>query len=139
MGDLFFDLWGAMFVAFGLYFVGGRYYVLARQARSALYAVTDRRVLLVGGAFRPKLTEMRLGSLPAVTVEQDLTGVGLITFGPVTRYAAFARAGLPMGSGEVSPVFLAIERPSEVARIIEEAQRSADVGAHPGSRLASAG
>lgn len=106
----------------GLYMVIGRYYVLARQARNALYVVTDRRVLIIGGAFRTRVIEMRLGSLPSVLVDQDLSGIGTITFGLPTRNTPVRWAGFPAGTGgDDVPSFLAIERPSEVAHLIEQA------------------
>ena len=122
-GPLFADLWGIPFVLIGLYMVFGRYYVLARQARKALYVVTDRRVLIVGSAFRTRIIEMRLGSLPPVLVDQDLSGIGTITFGQPTPNTPWRRTGFPAGTSDDDvPSFVAIERPSEVARLIEQAR-----------------
>ncbi len=118
------DLWGVPFILIGLYMLFGRYFVLVWRARRTIYAVTDRRILIVGGAFGVKVTEIRLGSLPSVTVDQDLSGVGTITFGTPSPMAPYRRAGYPGGPDD-APGFVAIDRPSEVARIIDQARMGA--------------
>lgn len=49
---LFFILWGVPFVAAGLHFVFGRFFVEARQRESTSYGVTGQRVIIVSGILK---------------------------------------------------------------------------------------
>jgi hypothetical protein len=120
-----FDLIGSVFILMSLYLLFGRFVVLAREARATVYAVTDRRVLLIGGAFRRKIVELRMGSLPTVTVNQDLKGIGSVAFGDPIR-GSYKRWGATARSSRIDdvPTFIAIERPSDVARIIDQARET---------------
>jgi hypothetical protein len=122
---LFFDLWGIPFVLIGLYLVVGRFYVAIREARRTIYAVTDRRVLIRSGAFRPSLTEMALLDLPSLRLDREASGIGTVTFGAVV---AFFRAppGWPtFGAYAGPPAFASIPDAGRVYRIIQEAKAEA--------------
>jgi hypothetical protein len=49
---------------------------------STRYAVTDRRVLIWGGAVRRSLTAIELAVLPEARLDDGGGGTGTITFGP---------------------------------------------------------
>ena len=85
-GPTFFALWGIPFVLLGLYLIFGRFYVAWREAKNTAYAITDRRVLLLGGAFRPSLTEIDLANLPSVQLDEGRDGTGSITLGPASGF-----------------------------------------------------
>ncbi len=77
----FFWLWGIPFVLIGIYMIFGRIWVARREARNTTYAITDRRVLILGGAFRRSLTSIDLLNMPAAQVDEGRDGSGSITFG----------------------------------------------------------
>ena len=78
---VFFDLWGIPFVVIGLYMIFGRLYVAFREARRTTYALTDRRILIISGAFRRSFTALELRTMPGASLEERDNGVGSITFG----------------------------------------------------------
>jgi hypothetical protein len=77
----FFALWGGMFVLIGLYFVAGRFVVRAIASRRSRYAVTDRRVIAVGGLTGRQVRSEYLASLPPPLVTEKADGSGTLSFG----------------------------------------------------------
>ena len=82
----FFVLWGLPFVGIGLYLVFGRILVARKEAAETVYAITDRRVIVIGGAFQRRLTEISLRMLPPVQLEIGQDGFGTITFGATSGW-----------------------------------------------------
>jgi hypothetical protein len=118
----FFSLWGIPFVLLGLYLVFGRIWVARREARNTSYAITDRRVLIASGAFRPSFTALELRTLPGAQLDEDRNGRGSITFGTITGFQA--PPGWPtMGAryGKV-PAFVAIPDVGTVFDIYDRAR-----------------
>jgi hypothetical protein len=124
----FFALWGIPFVAFGLYIAFGRFFVAAREARRTAYALTDERVLMIGGAFSPRITELLLRTLPPPSLEMGSDGVGTISFGPRLPFESFLPAGWPM-MRSMSPSFSVIPDATAVFRMVDEAVAKARAGA----------
>jgi hypothetical protein len=122
---LFFALWGAMFVAIGLYVAVGRFWVAAREADRTWYLVTDQRVLIRTGAFSPRTIELSLGSLPMPQLDEGARGVGTITFGPISPYTATFGAGWP-GMRAGAPALVAIADAARVFRLIDRARAAAN-------------
>ena len=120
----FFLIWGAMFVAIGLYISIGRFYVAGKEAGRTLYVVTDQRILIFGGALRPRLQELSLRSLPAPSLDQATDGVGTISFGPVSPWQTTMPAGWP-GAGRAGTAFVGIAEASRVFKIIDDAAAAA--------------
>jgi hypothetical protein len=116
----FFPLWGAAFVAFGLYIAFGRFYVAWREARRTAYLLTNQRIVIVSGAFAQRLRELSLRTLPAPALDRGVDGIGTITFGPLSPFESWLPAGWPMMSGS-SPSFVAIEDASHVFDLVDEA------------------
>lgn len=77
----FFALWGVPFVAIGLYLIFGRIFVARREAYWTHHAVTNRRVVILAGAFSRRTIEMALTDLPPSRLEERASGLGTITFG----------------------------------------------------------
>jgi len=105
---LFFAIWGVPFVLVGAYLIFGRLLVARREAMNTAYAITDRRVLILSGAFRRSFTSIELGQLPLAQLDEGAGGVGTITFGS----GGFMRVppGWPtMGAYQSPPSFQAIE------------------------------
>ena len=121
-GSILFALWGLPFVTVGLYLIFGRILVARREARRTVYGVTDRRVLLLTGAFRQSVTEMAIDELPVVQLEEQSSGVGRISFssgGPFFR----PPPGWPMAGMYGRPTaFESIRDASRVYHIIQDAK-----------------
>jgi hypothetical protein len=115
----FFWLWGIPFVAIGLYMIFGRIFVARREAARTHYAITDRRVLVQSGAFRPTFTELDLRDLPASQLEERSDGLGTITLGPPMGFMRLP-PGWPMGGMYGRPP--ALEAIPQVGRVYETLQ-----------------
>ena len=124
----FFALWGVPFIAVGLYLIFGRILVARREASRTHYAVTDQRVVILGGAFTRRTIEMALTDLPPCQLEQGGQGLGTITFG--TAISGFRPPpGWPtMGMYAQSPSFAAIPDAARVYRIIQDAREAVRAG-----------
>src|SRR5689334_15506842 len=68
---VFFVLWGIPFVAIGVYFVIGRFFVEARQRASTFYAVTPERVLIVSGVFSRAVKSLNLKTLTDISLSES--------------------------------------------------------------------
>ena len=118
---LLFSLWGIPFVLLGLYLIFGRLIVARREAQNTMYAITDRRVLLVSGAFRRTFRAIELSQLPEAQLDEGAHGLGSITFGS----AGFIRLppGWPtMGSYRQAAAFQAIPGAKNVFDILQRAR-----------------
>jgi hypothetical protein len=118
--DKFFVLWGIPFVLAGLYFVFGRFIAdSARRART-IYAVTDRRAILLTNFFGHNVRSISLSGLNEINLSKKSNGFGTITFGPA-NYVYGAR-GWPSTIRNTAPAFESIARAQEVLTIIRGAQ-----------------
>jgi hypothetical protein len=122
---IFFSLWGIPFVVAGLYLIFGRIPVARREARLTRYAITDRRVLLLRGAFRQQLTEIDLKDIPSPQLERGRGATGTITFG--SSASPFrAPPGWPtLGMYAQALAFLVIPDADRVYRILQDARLQA--------------
>ena len=124
-GGLFFSLWGVPFVAVGLYMVFGRILVARLEARRTFYAITDRRVLIVTGAFRSRIVEMALDDLPPAQLERSGQDLGTITFG-TTVNAIRMPPGWPLASIYGQPIALtSIRSATSVYARLQDARAAA--------------
>ena len=78
---LFARAWGLPFLAFGIYFLVGRFVVDAISRSRTVYALTDQRVLIVRNLFSQKTTSLSLASLPQINLTERSNGYGDILFG----------------------------------------------------------
>lgn len=117
----FFLIWGVPFVLVGLYMIFGRILVARREARNTTYAITDRRILIASGAFRPSFTALELRNLPGAKVDEDRRGTGSITFGATSGFQM--PPGWPtMGAMYArTPAFIAI---SDVRRVFDTYEKA---------------
>lgn len=117
---VFFAILGIPFVLFGLYLMVGRFFVASREAINTSYAITDRRVLIIGGAFRRTFTAIEVTQLPEMQLDQGRNGRGSITFGssPSLRMPP----GWPtMGAYRQAAAFHAID---DVRQVFDTLQRA---------------
>ena len=120
---LFFVLWGIPFVVIGLYMVAGRFAVASREAARTWYTLTDRRVMMLGGALRPRYVELDLLSLPAPQLDEGADGIGTITFGPAYPAARWLGASWP--GARIGPMIVAVDDAGRVFRSIADARAAA--------------
>jgi hypothetical protein len=122
-GPIFFRLWGIPFVLAGLYIVFGRFMVDARARAHTFYAVTNERIIIVGGRSARQTKSMQLRTLSDISLTEHKDGSGSITFGPQGSMARLVPPGWP-GSGQYSaPAFEMIDRAKEVFDLIGQAQK----------------
>src|SRR5687767_14840962 len=85
----FFKLWGIPFVLVGLYMIGGRFVLDAKQREKTFYAVTNQRILIVSGLRSRRIKSLNLRTLSDVSLDQTSNGSGTITFGPPNPFSSF--------------------------------------------------
>jgi hypothetical protein len=121
-------LFGIPFVLVGLYMIAGRFAVDAMSRARMVYAVTDRRVVILSGLFSRNLRSLELLGLGETNSSEKADGSGTITFGAVNPFTALR--GWPGTSrANTSPTFDGIARVRDVLKIIRDAQRAASRGA----------
>ena len=121
----FFALWGIPFVIVGLYVIFGRFLVAYRIARTARYAVTDRRIVIVSGLLRPSVTSLDLRNLPFVQVKASADGIGDIAFAASPYGMLGSSSWMFWGGGSTVPTFRAIPGVVAVQATIERARAEA--------------
>jgi len=117
----FMQLWGVPFVLIGLYLVAGRFLVDAWLRQRILYAVTDKRILILRSAPFSKFTALSLDQLPDVSLTERADGRGTIRFG--TQAPSWSgRQGISAWtpSLDATPQFFAIE---DARRVFDHIQR----------------
>ncbi|MEO7663712.1 MAG: PH domain-containing protein, partial [Candidatus Limnocylindrales bacterium] len=121
----FFVLWGIPFVAIGLYMIVGRPLGARHEAQRTVYALTDRRVLIIGGAFGRSIVELDLRDLPPSQLDERSDGIGTITFGGIAG-AFRAPPGWPtMGMSGRTPAFVSIPDARRVYALLQDAREVA--------------
>ena len=112
-----FPLFGIPFVVFGLYFIAGRFFVDAWVRSRTVYAVTDRRALLLRQVFSETLNAVPLDQNVRLRAEQN--GRGSIEFGqPISPFSGGRSFGVwsPALMGGVQ--FIGIENVKDVYRLV---------------------
>lgn len=124
---LFFALWGVPFVLAGVYITVGRFVFDAWQRSRTSYAVTDERVVIRTGGFRPEVVSLRLAYLPGLTFREGRGGLGTISFGGGSPLAGLmgGMAGWPGADRYLGPRFDLVQNVRSVYDAIQEAQREA--------------
>jgi len=106
---LFFALWGVPFVLMGLYLIVGRFFVDAFQRARTVYAVTNKRALIVTTWWNRQVNSVSLQPLPAISLTEKSDGSGTITFGPQLPYNHMLVRGWPGASKQTAPAFEFVE------------------------------
>lgn len=78
----FFALWGIPFILAGQYMLWGRFVYATWQKQKVLYAVTNRRVMVITRAFSGKFVDGDLRNLSSVSLTTRNDGAGTIEFSP---------------------------------------------------------
>lgn len=118
----FMTLIGGAFVLVAIFMTFGRFALDAWLRSATVYALTDRRVLILRTGFFSDFKALRLDRLPEATLSEKADGRGTIRFGPPTpmfsRYSGGFGSWTP--SLDPTPQFLAIEDARRVFGLIQE-------------------
>lgn len=121
----FFMFWGIPFVAIGLHFIFGRFWVDAKQRANTSYGVTNQRVIIVSGILSKQIKSLSLRSLSDLSLDEKSNGTGIISFGassfPTWWTSGMAWPGMP----SPIPTFELTENARTVFDLIRKAQESA--------------
>jgi hypothetical protein len=116
----FVRLWGVPFVAVGLYLIVGRFFWDAYCRGRTVYALTDRRIIIVDGGFSRSSRTVNLKTLPELSLTERRDGTGDIALG-----ASVGVSGR-WPSREVQPPALELlPNVRKVFDLIRQAQRNA--------------
>jgi hypothetical protein len=125
-GPIFFALWGIPFVLVGLYMIVGRFFVDARLRAKTVYALTDRRAIVMSGPSGTAVRSVDLARIPELSIAERADGTGTITFGsPVTGAAWFGGMPWPGVSGKLTPAFELVAEVRPLYQRVREAQAAA--------------
>jgi hypothetical protein len=127
-GDAGFDLFGLVFVTFGLVVMVGRFPVDAWLRQGMTYAATNQRVLILKRRPNADFTALSLDRLHEVRISERGDGSGTVRFGPEQALFAFGRTGFSLWvpSLDPTPQFIAI---ADAKRVFDTVQRSAQTTA----------
>jgi len=125
-GPIFFALWGIPFVLLGIHMIVGRFFVDARARAKTLYALTDRRAILVSGIFTQTINSIPLRTLTDISVQERADRSGTVLLGRANPLAGW-QAGLqwPGTSQYATPAFELIADARSVHDQLVAAQRKA--------------
>jgi hypothetical protein len=121
----FFRLWGIPFVAVGLYFVVGRFFVDARQRQNTVYGVTSSRVILISGLLHESVKSLQLRGLSEISLSERPDGSGSVVLGPTSILSSFSIPGWPGSRQYAPPTLEGIPQ----ARVVHDLIRRAQGGA----------
>jgi len=124
------DLFFLPFIIIGAYMLVGRFIVDARQRAHTFYGVTNQRILIVVAWWKRRITSLKLGLLPDVTLTEGRKGRGVIQLGS-NRWpgAGWFGGGWPGSAQYMSPRFDLAENVRSVYDTIIRAQ--ADLHSSP--------
>jgi hypothetical protein len=123
----FFALWGIPFILIGVYLVLGRFVIDAWQRQRTVYAVTDRRALILGGLRTPSLKSLDIEGLTDIELRDEGAERGTLMLGlsPMNNASNFLGRGWPGAAAYMAPAFERIDDAAGVLRIIREARKRA--------------
>jgi hypothetical protein len=124
----FMALWGVPFVLIGQYLIWGRFLYVAWKKKKIIYAVTDKRILVVNLAPRRRVVAAYLQQLPAIEKSLRANGIGTLTFGLTPMVAGWGRStnnfSWDGGLSASIPIFIDVEDADSVYRIVSDAREN---------------
>ena len=121
----FFALFGVPFVLIGLHMIVGRFFVDMRQRARTYYALTNSRVIIIGGLFSRTVKSLALRTLSDVSVSEIGDRSGTITFGPGNPASPWQGGFAMPGAAAPTPCFELIPGAKEVYNQVLRAQSAA--------------
>lgn len=120
-GPFTFDLPTILFVLAGSYFLAGRFLLDIVLRGRLFYALTDRRVLILGGG---RLRSIDIEYLPLLELEEDRAGRGTLVFDPGDGEKGFA-AGVARSLSPAIQPGARFYRIEDARRVYDLAQQQA--------------
>jgi hypothetical protein len=77
----FFTLYIGLFVAYGLYFVAGRFFYESKRREKMMYGITDTKVIIKSGVFNTAYDTLDIKDQPDIVMVEEANGYGTIIFG----------------------------------------------------------
>jgi hypothetical protein len=117
-------LFGIPFVLIGQYLIWGRFFYAAWKKKRTLYAITNRRVLVLSLASGSQIVSAFLENIPAIDREVRADGIGTLKFGQIPNSWAGGRNyygtwdSLHLNSG--IPVFVDIDDAASVYNMVAD-------------------
>ena len=121
-GPHFFLLFGGFFVLMGIYIVVGRFVHDAFRRASTVYAVTDKRVVVLVKFFSKSLKSFDLRSLTNISVNEGSNGFGDVLLGPGSSNRWVGGSGWPGSRDRQAPALEWIPDARSVFNTISEAR-----------------
>jgi len=120
--DLFFRLWGLPFLVVGIYIMVGRFFHDAVNRKRMVYAVTDQRILMLGGWPRASFKSLDLARLPKLELSEYADGTGTIELESANSIFGGGRTGLGYWVPSLSSnaQLFRIDHPRQVYEIIRK-------------------
>jgi len=120
----FFALWGIPFLFVALYIIVGRFFVDSRIRRHTVYALTNRRAIIISGLFFRTSTSLPLATLTDISLREKADGSGTITLGrPLPNISWMSGLRWP-GLNQNTPAFEFISEARGVHDRLLDAQRA---------------
>ena len=111
-GPSFFALWGVPFVVIGQYMIWGRFVHKYLSRKHTLYAVTERRVIILQNLFGSSFNSYYFDKIPQLSLRGNS-----IRFGLGTPYKSRSRKSW---SADPEPGFYALNDPEDVYRVLNQ-------------------
>jgi hypothetical protein len=118
---IFFQLWGAPFVVFGLFMIAGRFVIDAWLRNRTRYAVTNRRILIARAEPFGKFISVYLDRLPDAQLSEGTRGRGTIRFGQADALWGSRSFAIWIPALSLTPQFIAID---DARRVYDQIQRT---------------
>ena len=131
-GGVFFQLWGIMFVCIGVYLLVGRFFGDAAMRAATIYAVTDRRLLVIRTRWGASVSSTDLSGLGSLDLHARSSGRATILFGPTSSLPAVVLPGVPGGGRYQRRRFESISNGRAVHELIRKAVTDYQTGREPG-------
>lgn len=111
-----------IFLLIGLYMLAGRFVVDAAARRRTRYYLTDQRVLIESGLFRPSRRSVSLAAIPEIRIRAGRKGRGTVQFGSPSLFGMMPPSW-PGASQFLPPAFDDIEDAERIYGLALSAQR----------------
>jgi len=110
-------------VLVGVYLLGGRWLWDAKRRARTVYAVTDRRIILVSGIFRTRVRSIDLRTLGDLSFIERRNGKGDFLLGSdAWGLSCLIGTGLPLVTSLAPPLLESVDQARHVYEIIRDAQ-----------------
>lgn len=120
---LFFKLFGLPFLIAGFYFIVGRFLVDQILRQRLMYAVTDRRVLILKEHANTSTTSLDLARLPALELVEHPDGSGTIRFGSSGGWSGGRNFSIWQPALDPTPQFIRIPSARSIYDLIQQHSR----------------